>query len=319
MRISIILIFFAFGIISCTSQEVSDNQVDSGNVPLEGIQLEVLGVAQDAGFPQANCEKSCCAAVWENPDLEQKVVSLGLLDSHQGKRFIFEATPDFPRQMQLTKDHLPDSDLAGVFLTHAHIGHYTGLMYLGHEVMGAKDVPVFVMPRMKEFLSTNGPWDQLVRYENIALQEMKNDSLMAISDSVFVKPLLVPHRDEYSETVGYMIYGPSKKAFFVPDINKWSIWETDIRDIIREVDYAFLDATFYDNTELPGRNIEDIPHPFIIESMELFQELSPDEKSKIYFIHFNHTNPVMQEGSEASKAVEAAGFHIAREGLRFRL
>ncbi|MDW3650148.1 MAG: MBL fold metallo-hydrolase [Bacteroidia bacterium] len=319
MRISKIFIFFAFGIISCTSQEVSDNQGDRRNTPLEGINLEILGIAQDAGFPQANCEKSCCAAVWKKPDLEQKVVSLGLLDSHKGKRFIFEATPDFSRQLQISKERLPNSELSGVFLTHAHIGHYTGLMYLGHEVMGAKGVPVFVMPRMKEYLSNHGPWDQLVRYENIDLQEMKADSLMAISDSLFVKPLLVPHRDEYSETVGYMIYGPSKKAFFVPDINKWSIWETDIKDIIREVDYAFVDATFYDDSELPGRNIKDIPHPFIIESMEIFKDLSPEEKSRVYFIHFNHTNPVMQVGTEASKAVEAAGFNIAREGLRFRL
>ena len=43
------------------------------------------------------------------------------------------------------------TNLSGVFLTHAHIGHYTGLMNFGNEAMGTKELPVFCMPKMKSF------------------------------------------------------------------------------------------------------------------------------------------------------------------------
>eukprot|EP00957_Ditylum_brightwellii_P156501 11911053-Ditylum_brightwellii.AAC.1 len=64
----------------------------------------------------------------------------------------------------------------GIFLTHAHIGHYTGLMYLGREALGAVDVPVYAMPRMRSFLKNNGPWSQLVSLGNINIQNLEEKS-----------------------------------------------------------------------------------------------------------------------------------------------
>lgn len=319
MRITGVCILIFTFLLGCEAPKQASKPADSTIYAKGGAFIEILGTAQDAGYPQANCEKDCCKAAWINPLLEEKVVSLALLDPHTQKRFIFDATPDFPSQLQASKNSLPNSTLSGIFLTHAHIGHYTGLMNLGHEVIGAQEVPVYVMPRMQEYLSKNGPWDQMVRYKNISLQGLRADSLIAISDSLFIKPLLVPHRDEYSETVGYMIYGPRKKAFFLPDIDKWSKWETDIREVVKEVDYAFLDASFYANAEIPGRDMSQIPHPFVEESMALFSDLTSQDKAKIYFIHFNHTNPLIQLKSKESQNLKKAGFNIAREGLKFSL
>jgi pyrroloquinoline quinone biosynthesis protein B len=53
--------------------------------------------------------------------------------------------------------------------------------------------------------------------------------------------------------------------------------------------------------------------------MELFNELSPEEKRKIYFIHFNHTNPVLNPDSPQTKAVIENGFNIARMNQMFEL
>lgn len=199
----------------------------------------------------------------------------------------------------------------GIFLTHAHIGHYTGLMYLGKEAMNADKIPVYAMPRMKMFLENNGPWSQLVTNKNILINEVFDTTTVVLTPNLTVTPFTVPHRDEYSETVGFTIIGPNKSALFIPDIDKWNKWDTDIIEAISKVDYAFLDGTFYDGAEINNRDISEIPHPFISESLESFKDLSEDEKNKIYFIHFNHTNPVLIEDSEQRKEILDAGFNVA--------
>lgn len=275
--------------------------------------ITVLGIAQDAGFPQANCIRENCRRYWAGEESKRHVVSLGLTDQTTGQNWIFEATPDFPAQLHQLKNHSNSEDLSGIFLTHAHIGHYTGLMYLGREVMGSSGIPVFVMPRMASFLRQNGPWSQLVALNNIELNELKADSSVVLNSNLKVTPFRVPHRDEFSETVGYRIETNTKSILFIPDINKWSVWEKDIIHEIAMVDLAFIDATFYDSTELPGRNMEEIPHPYVEESLALFNELPASEKNKISFIHFNHTNPLVLNSPERKK-MNALGYQVATEG-----
>ena len=275
----------------------------------------MLGTLQDAGAHILGCEKSCCKALFANPDKNKQVVALGLLDVTNNKRFLFEATPDLPRQMKALKNYgLPaDKEMAdGIFLTHAHIGHYAGLMYLGKEAKDAKEVAVYAMPRMKNYLETNGPWSQLVSRKNILLQQLENSKSINLTSQVKVTPFVVPHRDEYSETVGYTIQGPNKKALFIPDIDKWQKWDKDIVEEIKQVDYAFLDATFYSGEEINNRDISQIPHPFIIESMEAFKELNYAEKAKVIFIHLNHTNPVLDANSAAYQTIIKNGFRVAK-------
>lgn len=286
------------------------------------VFLIVLGTVQDAGSPHIACKKECCALLFENHDYSRKVVSLGLVDQINFSKYIFEATPDLSTQLKKLKNRgMVDNNETpdGIFLTHAHIGHYTGLMYLGKEAMNADQVAVFAMPKMMGYLQTNGPWDQLITNKNITLKSLENQVKLKLNQDVSVTPLLVPHRDEYSETVGYVIEGPNKTALFLPDIDKWEKWETDIIEMIKTVDYAFLDATFYDGEEVNNREISEIPHPFVIESMEKFRWLSSEQKSKIIFIHFNHTNPVLRPESEASKTVIKKGFRIARMGDVYEL
>jgi pyrroloquinoline quinone biosynthesis protein B len=191
-------------------------------------------------------------------------------------------------------------------------------MYFGREAIGANNIPVYVMPKMEEYLRSNGPWSQLVNLGNIVLRPLHDKTVVALKD-IEVTPFLVPHRDEYSETVGFLIKGPNKEALFIPDINKWSQWDEDIAGQVKGSDYAFLDATFFNDTELPGRDMSKIPHPFVIETMEALAKLSEKHRQKVWFIHMNHTNPLLDEKSAESKYVRAQGFNIARQGLRFSL
>ena len=282
--------------------------------------IYILGVAQDAGFPQAGCYKPHCMPGWNDPERKITATSLGLIDPSSKKKYIFEATPDLPEQLFLLEQEAPSDDfsLNGIFITHAHIGHYTGLMYLGREAMGAKGLPVYVMPKMEQYLRENGPWSQLIALNNISLMPLRNDR-SEVLNNLKVTPFLVPHRDEFSETVGYSIQGPKKTALFIPDINKWSQWKENILERIQLVDYALIDATFYDNNELPGRDMSKIPHPFVVETMATLSLLPREQREKVWFIHMNHTNPLLNSNSDQAQEVRAQGFNIASTGLRLKL
>lgn len=281
----------------------------------------VLGVAQDAGYPQTNCYQPHCMRAWENTELKRRATSLVVVDSTSHRKYLFDATPDIREQLYELHRAAPDDEfeLDGIFLTHAHMGHYTGLMHLGHESASTRDVPVYVMPRMQEFLATNGPWDQLVRFRNIALLRMTAGQPIRLGESLTVTPMLVPHRDEYSETAGFRIDGPRRSAVFIPDIDKWDMWQSDIRDVVRSVDYALIDATFFRDGELEGRDMSKVRHPYVSETMDLLDSLSAQEKQRVIFIHMNHTNPLLIEGSAEQAEVERRGFRYAREGMRLPL
>ena len=276
----------------------------------------ILGVAQDAGYPQAGCYKPHCMRAWKDPSLSRSATSFALIDPVSKKKWVFEATPDIKKQLYTLQTHAPDSEyeLAGIFLTHAHIGHYTGLMHFGREAIGSRNMKVYAMPKMMEFLSQNGPWSQLVDLQNIKIQPLQNNSSITLSPSISVKPFLVPHRDEFSETVGYEIKSNDKTVIFIPDIDKWQKWDTDISQVVQSCDIALLDATFFDGDELPGRNMTEIPHPFVEESLKTFNALDLTQKNKIHFIHFNHTNPLLIDNSTQHNSVIEAGYNVAKEG-----
>ena len=283
------------------------------------VSLLVLGVAQDAGKPQIGHPED---PAWADPSRRRLATSLALIDrrGETPKRWLFEATPDIKDQLYRLDRAAPTESglgLDGVFLTHAHIGHYAGLMMLGHEAAGAEGVPVYAMPRMTRFLADNGPWSQLVTYGNIALTPLAGGAAREIAPEIAVTPFIVPHRDEYSETVGFRIAGPTKAAVFIPDINSWDAWDekgSRIEDKVADADFAFLDATFYADGELPGRDMSAIPHPRAVETMERFAPLPDAEKAKVRFIHLNHTNPLHAPDAPEREAVTEAGFGVADEG-----
>ena len=301
---------------------VSPNQKAQFNeTPPLDLFLVVLGIAQDAGYPQAGCNKECCQRVYSGQEKPRQVVSLGLVDRQANKVWMLEATPDFKSQLKALLSYLPEPDadsFGGILLTHAHIGHYTGLMQLGFEVMGADRVPVYAMPGMLEFLTNNGPWSQLVTKNNIDLKELIADSTINLSSRLSATPVIVPHRDEYSETVGFKIQTAEKSVLFIPDIDKWSKWNRDIVFEVSQVDMAFVDATFYSNKELPNRNMSEIQHPFVPETAQLFASQPEDEKEKIIFIHFNHTNPLLFDEDETAEVL-SMGYQVAREGQLYKL
>ena len=320
-RVQILFLICVLSFTSCNENSIAQTS-NSELIEQQESQtyITMLGIAQDAGYPQINCEKTCCKAYYKGEQPKKLVSCLGLVDHNSKQKWLFDATPDIKEQTQILKKHHLDNEtvINGVFLTHAHMGHYTGLMHFGREALGGTNIPVYTMPKMKYFLETNGPWSQLVDLENITLKDLKQDSTLKLTKSLKVTPFLVPHRDEYSETVGYKIEGVSKSALFIPDIDKWGTWERDIIEEVKKVDYAFLDASFLKEGELE-RDMSKIPHPFTTETTTRFENESMKTKNKIYFIHFNHTNPTIHSNHRLRDSIQNLGFRFADEGANFEL
>jgi pyrroloquinoline quinone biosynthesis protein B len=278
----------------------------------ESAFVVVLGIAQDGGYPQAGCRRADCARAFESGRREL-VASLGIVDPQSGERWLIDATPDFPLQLHRLERIAgsPRGNVVdGILLTHAHIGHYLGLAHLGREVLGAKRVPVYALPRMRAFLEANGPWSQLVTLNNIALTTLVPGERVALNDRIAVTPLLVPHRDEFSETAGFIVHGPRRSVLWLPDIDKWEKWDRRVEDVVASVDVAYLDATFYSPAELPGRDLSEIPHPTVEETMKRFA--TSTDRAKIRLIHLNQSNPLLRD----DRAARERGFRVAREGDR---
>jgi pyrroloquinoline quinone biosynthesis protein B len=291
-------------------------------------RVVVLGIAQDGGMPQTGCDCSHCAAARRDPALARHVASLAIQIPKTDHIYLVDATPDLPAQIEAihTFHHHPQgktdrAPVDGILLTHAHIGHYLGLAHLGFESLNTKGIPAWASPRMAAYLKANGPWSQLVRLENIALREFQPGRPFELEAGITVKPLQVPHRDEYSDTMAFLIRGPKKTLLYVPDTDSWKTWPKPLTDVLRDekVDVALLDGTFYSPEELPDRDVTRIKHPLITQTMDLLEPLVKAGKVRVCFTHFNHSNPAFEKDGPARRAIESRGFRVLGEGEEFEL
>ena len=282
------------------------------------VRAVVLGIAQDGGVPHIGCTQALCVHARRDPSRRERVACLGLVDDRAGARFLIDATPDLPSQLDSLNAGRTVADrrrpVDGILLTHAHIGHYTGLMYLGREALGARAVPVYATARMASFLRSNGPWSQLVALGQIELREIEPGREVVLTPSLAVTAVRVPHRDELSDTVGYVVRGPGQSLLYVPDIDKWEKWDRRFEDEVARVGVALLDGTFLSADELPGRSQAEVPHPTVGETMTRLAAL----KGRVSFIHLNHTNPLLWDG-RARRDLTRRGFAVAADGRAFSL
>jgi len=291
----------------------------------------VLGTAQDGGLPQIGCAREHCRLARAEPRRRRLVTSILLVDPRSSRRYLFDATPDLPEQVELAAGHPPTRSAAlrpaggrpplfdGVFLTHAHMGHYAGLLYLGPEVYGARGLPVHASERMGAFLRENGPWSLLVETGIIELATLRPGEPVRLADDLVVTPIAVPHREELSDVLAFVIRGPRRSLLYLPDIDEWERWDRPVEELLAGVDAALVDGTFFDGGELPERDLSEIPHPFIADSIERFGALPASERAKVHFTHLNHSNPAADPASEAAARVRASGMAVATEAMRIAL
>ena len=282
---------------------------------VDELIIHVLGTAQDGGYPHAGCKDICCLDIWDKPSFHRFPSSIAAIDKINKIFYLFDITPNIKEQLHLLDKY--NCELAGIFITHAHIGHYVGLLDLGLEIMNTKNIPVYVMPRMKRFISNNQPMVQLIENHNIQLIEMKNDNII-LFNNLSITPFEVPHRNELSETVGFRIQSLNKSVIYLPDIDDWDSWKVNLEQLIIDNNILFLDGTFYIKSEIQLRDVSNIPHPEIIDTMEKLSNLSSRYKKRVHFIHLNHTNDALRKNTSAHKNIIREGFSIAQENQTFK-
>ncbi|HBO57278.1 MAG TPA: pyrroloquinoline quinone biosynthesis protein PqqB [Opitutae bacterium] len=271
----------------------------------------VLGRAQDAGVPHIGCTKECCKNARSAQKTEMQAC-LGVHDTKTNKLVLIEATPSIEKQVSLlhrlsgVTNKKPFID--ALLMTHAHIGHYGGLLLLGKEAALTNKIPTFITSNFSKFLQGNAPWSDLISNQNLAINNIEpNTKFEPISD-LFIEAIHVPHRKDHTDTVAFKIYGENKSVLFMPDIDYIEGHE----HLIGDVDIAFIDGTFYDSNEIPNRSISTIPHPLICDTMNHLQEYAKKTPEKIRFIHFNHSNPALNN-DEVQHEISSRCFNIAKK------
>ncbi|MGE5233158.1 MAG: MBL fold metallo-hydrolase [Acidobacteriota bacterium] len=284
----------------------------------------VLGTAQDAGIPQIAGHSPEDEAARRDPRRRRLVASLLIVDPRSGQRWLIDATPDLKQQVDRAAGQPANLRSApgrpplfdAIFLTHAHLGHVTGLLELGREAYAAEGQRVVGSASMARFLSGNAPWDLLLRFGHIRLETFTPDRAISLGTGLTITPIAVPHRAETTDTFGFIIRGPHRSLLYIPDIDKWDAWDRKLGEVLSSVDVAYLDGTFFDAGEVPGRSMAEIPHPFIVETLARIAALPLAERRKVVFTHLNHTNPAADPASAARRRIVTAGCRVAAEGAR---
>jgi pyrroloquinoline quinone biosynthesis protein B len=288
---------------------------------MDGPRVRVLGSAQDGGLPHAGCACDRCEAAAH--DGGRLVASLALL-TDDGPVLV-DATPDIREQLRALADVTPTErgrvdrkPVSAILLTHAHMGHYSGLLQLGFEALNAERIPVYATPKMNAFLRDNAPWDQLVDLGNIELHDLPAGGSVVLG-GVTVSAFEVPHRNEYADTVGFRFTGARNSVVYIPDTAPWDRWPVAPESVLQGADVALVDGTFFSLDELPGRSIEDTGHPLMLDTVERFAPMVHADELAIVFTHLNHSNPAVDPQSDATRRLRARGFEVVREGREFPL
>lgn len=275
------------------------------------VKIIILGTSQDGGNPHFMCECPNCVQS-QIKHIERYVSCIGIIGD--SKAFIIDATPDLPKQYNLFSKFLKTSNLqlTGIFLTHLHIGHYTGLIYFGKESISAKNFPLFSTKENLHFLQSNKPFFYLFERNEVQGFTIEPGIKLMLDKSLSILPFEVPHRNEDGNTLGFQIISKnSKKALYIPDIDYLT---PEVDKLVSESNLIFLDATFYKQTELMRQ--KQIPHPPMVETI---QRYGLQDKGKFYFIHVNHSNPVLDSESEEYNNVVKNNYEIASQGMFFEL
>lgn len=276
----------------------------------------IIGSGQDGGLPQVGSRMDADMNARIDPLAVRLGPSIVVLDD-DGRCFLVDVSPDIKEQenrllkLAVYAARTASNPFDGALLTHAHMGHYAGLVHFGREGANCRNLPLWCTPRMGEFLKANAPWDQLVSLGNIDVKS--TSQTLEPWPGLSIRAIPVPHRGEYTDTIGISI---NEKLLYVPDIDGWDVWP-DAREEVAKHEVSLLDATFYSPDELPGRDLSEISHPFISDTLETFKDLTGDRR--IILTHFNHSNPVCDPGSKEARNVNAAGFELAQEMMSIAL
>lgn len=265
-----------------------------------GLTATILGSAQDGGLPQVGAGHPNDDAARSGAIQSRTASSVAV--ASDGATLLLDASVDLRAQLAAT-GIIP----SGIALTHAHMGHYAGLLHLGREAWAADRLPVWCTPSMAGYLERNAPWSRLVSERHIVPQRIEPGEAFRWEGEE-VRLIGVPHRQEHSDTVAISVGG----VLYLPDIDSWEEWPEAEATVAGHA-VALLDATFWSAAELPHRDLSAIRHPLVPDTLDRFGPLAAERR--IVLTHLNHTNPLCDPGAPEHAVVAAAGVEVASDGM----
>ena len=275
------------------------------------VKIVILGTGQDAGIPQVGCSCANCEAARKYPSRSRTGPSIALVSPDGSGFYLVDASTNFTKQVDyLLGNHVKGGfgALKGIFITHVHLGHIMGLGMLGREASEQSGVEVYAPPGVIGFLEKNMPFKEMILRKNIIPNSIMPGQELPLFENSSIAPFQVPHRPDAITTYAYLVKRGEERVLYLPDTDEIT---PDIIDLVSKSDTAIVDGTFYSNDEISTRDITEIPHPFMKDSIPLFK----DSDTRIIFTHINHTNPVNDPVSEASGDVLQSRFEVARENM----
>ena len=289
------------------------------------VEVTVLGNAQDGGYPQVGCMKECCAKARVDSTLSRMPVSLGL-KGKDGSTHMIEASRMMSEQFSLWSSlgslDWPPSSFS---LTHAHLGHIDGLGLLGREAMGLSGIKVHCSESVSSLIQKTPSWEIMMNQGVIELNTWNPTEPFEPSEGCgfTITAIPIPHRSELSDNHALIIRGEERSLLFMPDQDSWSetlVEDQDILEWLRsmDIDIAFIDGTFWDHSEISHRDVAEIPHPTVVDTLSRLGKKG-DSAPEIHFTHLNHTNPLLDNGSLQSEELVSMGWEICKQGSIFYL
>jgi pyrroloquinoline quinone biosynthesis protein B len=281
------------------------------------IRIHVLGSAAGGGLPQWNCACANCVAAREGKIDPQTQSSIAIsADSEEfQRRWLINASPDLPRQIETTTRMQPRRDasrntpIAGVILTNADIDHALGLLLLRQQ---EKPLVVYAADETRAALA----WldRTLARFCGIDWRKVSLN-LQRLNGSIGFRAIELPH----SVAFQFVDEASGRLALVAPAVSELT---RELSVASGDSDVILFDGTFWSDHELAGvragaRSSRQMNHLPISGGSLDFLRQSPARR-KIY-THINNTNPILMPGSPERAELEQAGIEVARDGLEILL
>jgi pyrroloquinoline quinone biosynthesis protein B len=304
--------------------------------------IKVLGSAAGGGFPQWNCNTRLSRSAWDRARGVEPRTQSSIAASADGRRWaVFNASPDIRQQIANAQELQPraggalrHSPIEAVVLTNADVDHIAGLLTLRER----QPFTIYAADRVLETLRANSIFSVLAEDVVERRQLPLADGAMPVSGpdgslGFMVEPFAVPGKvalyledaakgnfgSEKGDTIGCRISAgdSAANAFYIPGCARV---DEALASRVRGADCLLFDGTVFTDTEMAdagvgektGRRMGHVPISGEGGSLHAFDDLGI--KRKIY-IHINTTNPILEPGSEAERAVRAAGWEVAYDGM----
>lgn len=303
--------------------------------------VRVLGSAAGGRFPQWNCGCPNCEGVRAGcvparPRTEESVAV-----SADGRAwFLLNVSADVRAQVEafpaLHPRGLRHSPIAGVVLTSGDLDHCLGLLVLRewHPLVVYATEPVRrgftegnVFYRTLERVPGQVTWRVLKPEEDeeLAGPDGRPAGLAVRAVPVPGKPplhLAGVRGADPADTVALLVRDRSGRTLaYAPGV---AAVTDDVRRLVGEADVVFFDGTFWSSDEMPAlglgaRRAEDMAHVPMSGPGGSLAALAGLRAAARVYIHINNTNPVLREDSPERRAVEAAGWAVAWDGMELRV